>query len=132
MGTNYYWVEEKQPACVHCGREAVEERMHIGKSSAGWCFSLHVTDEIKSLEDWMLVWKRPGHIENEYNEKLTVEEILDRITNRGVPPGTWKDSSDLSRNSAIPGPNNLARHAIGWHVVGHGPGTWDLCEGYFS
>jgi hypothetical protein len=36
MGTNYYMPVEK---CDHCGHKP--KALHIGKSSAGWCFSLN-------------------------------------------------------------------------------------------
>ena len=124
MGTNYYWIDEN--------KAADDPPLHIGKASVGWCFSLHITEEIRSLEDWRVVWARPGYIKNEYGERLTIEEMLDVITNRSHPQPLGWSPAEFSKNSAIPGPNNLARHAIGWHVVAHGPGTWDLCEGYFS
>lgn len=47
MGTNYY--AEYQPPCPTCGRQ--DPPLHIGKSSAGWCFSLHVIPEL-GLNDW--------------------------------------------------------------------------------
>lgn len=40
MGTNYYL--HSQDPCEHCGRSYPE--LHIGKSSAGWVFALHVGD----------------------------------------------------------------------------------------
>ena len=42
MGTNYYF-EDSSEVCECCGRGA--ESLHIGKSSGGWCFSLHVMPE---------------------------------------------------------------------------------------
>ena len=42
MGTNYYL--HKKPPCEACGHEPAP--LHIGKSSGGWCFSLHVIPEI--------------------------------------------------------------------------------------
>jgi hypothetical protein len=46
MGTNYYVAYDY---CRHCGR--FDEEFHIGKSSAGWCFSLRVYED-KGLTDW--------------------------------------------------------------------------------
>ena len=37
MGTNYDAIE---PRCPHCNREG--RRWHIGKSSGGWAFGVHV------------------------------------------------------------------------------------------
>ncbi len=54
MGTNYYLHEK--PDCECCGRPF--EALHIGKSSSGWCFSLHVMPEdmINTLDDWRSKW----------------------------------------------------------------------------
>lgn len=65
MGTNYY-LQEKPP-CDKCGREF--ERLHIGQSSAGWCFALHVIPElgINNLADWKKRWEEhPSVIRDEY------------------------------------------------------------------
>ncbi len=132
MGTNYYWHEETKPACAHCGKSAEEEVLHIGKSSAGWCFSLHVTDEIKSLDDWKAKFAGPGKIINEYDEPLTVAQMLEIITERSWPTSSGWTAYEYSQNFAEPGPNNLARHRIGDYCVGHGEGTWDLMPGCFS
>lgn len=147
MGTNFYWHEK--PPCKCCGRAF--DRIHIGKSSCGWCFSLHVQqhggefdehDGISSLADWERQFSVPGSwIEDEYGETLTVEEMLKCIKERkggrdkseGPPWGcpTWE--SFYTQNSAQPGPEGLLRHRIdGVHCVGHGEGTWDLLVGDFS
>lgn len=47
MGTNYY---ARYEICESCDRY---EEEHIGKSSAGWTFSFHATDEIRSYVDWL-------------------------------------------------------------------------------
>lgn len=110
MGTNYYWIRDACPTCGH------GERVHIGKSSAGWVFSLHVhpEDDISSLDDWIDAW-RIGTIVNEYGETISVDEMLLVITARDEP-----------------GPDGLARHEIdGRHCIGHGAGSWDLCVGDF-
>jgi len=62
MGTNYY---AQQDSCRHCGRCNKYDRYHIGKSSGGWNFSLHVKGpqehaanhelpegKFSCLEDW--------------------------------------------------------------------------------
>lgn len=110
MGTNYYWYEEKK-ACECCGRPF--EPLHIGKSSAGWTFSLHVLPEqgIVDLESWVQKWRSGGIIEDEYGRQRTVEDMLDIITKRSHPRG-------------------LSRH-IGRRARYGGP-TWDLIEGDFS
>jgi hypothetical protein len=111
MGTNYYLIGD---TCPHCGRG--EDRKHIGKSSAGWCFALHVDGDIKSLADWQSLWSKPGaKIEDEYGSGLTPELMLSYITER-----SWKGAAP--RHQPIDG----------HHVIGHGDGTYDLMVGDFS
>jgi len=54
MGTNYY---AHFDPCPHCGRPKTEE--HIGKSSWGWTFSFHGTEEIRSWSDWKKILSHP-------------------------------------------------------------------------
>jgi len=130
MGTNYYLEFD---VCPTCGRSA--DRLHIGKSSGGWCFGLHVIpeEEINSLEDWKQKWNTPKSIiKDEYGEAVSPEKMLEIITERnwgreGILPSQW-----YQENHAEPGPNGLARHRIGPYCVGHGEGTWDLIPGEFS
>lgn len=66
MGTNYY---VKFPPCPCCGHLNDE---HIGKSSAGWTFSFHATDKIKSAKDWMLVLSQHNaKIYDEYGQEIS-------------------------------------------------------------
>jgi hypothetical protein len=137
MGTNYYH-HEKEP-CPTCGH--AEEGRHIGKSSAGWCFSLHVypEDGINDLPDWQARWS-VGRIVNEYRETISAEEMLRIVTKRecgkpktgDVPWGyaTW--SHFYERNHAVPGPKNLLRHQLGEFCLKHGDGTWDCIAREFS
>jgi hypothetical protein len=132
MGTNYYFY--KKPPCGHCGRPF--DRLHIGKSSGGWCFTLHVIPEmgINDLEDWEKVWQAPGaYIENEYGYRITFNEMKRIITDRSWPPKHKSINQEwYDRNHSEPGPNGLARHKIGMGCVKHGAGTWDCVEGEFS
>ncbi len=133
MGTNYYFHDRRDCPC--CKRPFPE--LHIGKSSAGWCFALHVIPEdgINDLQDWEGNFLDPeSYIENEYGEQVSVEKMLDVIKNRswdrGVFIWTPKDYAD---NHAEPGPNGLVRHKIDGHrCVKHGEGTWDCIKGDFS
>ena len=129
MGTNYY-VSDQEP-CAHCGRPYDE--LHIGKSSAGWCFSLHEIPE-RGLTDWP-EWRaflndRP-HIRDEYGRSLTLDELEQVITNR-----TWTyrvhDAEWYHQNNAEPGPDGTVRHQIGRYCTKHGAGTWDVIPGEFS
>ena len=111
--------------------------LHVGKSSGGWCFSLHVIPErgINSLRDWIEVFIDPERvIISEYREEMSLEEMMRVITQRSRPPGYEWDQATLDRNFAEPGPNNLVRHRLGEdsHCIGHGEGTWDLITGHFS
>ena len=139
MGTNYY-LEEREP-CPECGRPY--DRRHIGKSSAGWCFGLHVhpDDRINGLEDWVGLWSKPeATISNEYGETLTPQQMYGIITDREwqrdggkCPPGysDWDHFHAMNHSQA--GPEGLLRHRIdGRHCIGHGDGTWDLMVGEFS
>lgn len=127
MGTNYYL---RTDPCPHCGRS--DEELHIGKSSAGWCFSLHVMPEdgIDGLEAWEQRWKT-GRIFNEYREEVAPEEMRRIITERSWPERP-REESFYRQNHAVPGPNGMVRHAVGRHCLGHGEGTWDLITGEFS
>lgn len=137
MGTNYYL--ETQPPCPTCGREY--ESRHIGKSSAGWCFALHVYPEesTMNLEDWKQDW-RGKQIVDEYGRKLTPDEMLAVITDRHWlrrdEPLGYKDWAEFHRiNHSEEGPNGLLRHRIGdlqSGCVAHGEGTWDYIVGEFS
>ena len=145
MGTNYYWTP--CPSCPHCGRPY--EKVHIGKSSCGWVFALHVIppDEVgnyaflpeagvMSLSDWWALWTRPGSkIADEYGRELTPKQMLSVITDRHEPAGNSKWSErDYQANHAVPG-TGLAYGLARIHpdyCYGHGPGTWDLVTGEFS
>lgn len=134
MGTNYYWVKLKSEPCSHCGRFDQEEERHIGKSSAGWCFSLHVypAEGINTLEDWEKLMGQPGSlIRDEYGGTVSVDEMLSRIRDR-----KWDRRKptvmELIQNDAEAGPNGLLRHRMDGYCVGHGEGTWDYIDGDFS
>jgi hypothetical protein len=109
MGTNYDWLE----ACPHCGGRLEGLRLHIGKSSAGWCFSLRVHPDrgIHSLEDWKKRWESGGEIVDEYNRLSTVPEMLRTILDRGP---------------------NLLRHEPRDPGDRPGDGTYDITEREFS
>lgn len=141
MGTNFYL--HTKPDCEHCG--AKSEPLHIGKSSGGWCFSLHVIPEmgINTLDDWRKLWLEPGtRIEDEYGRDIGPDEMESIISKRhggmsfdemrwyGV--GYTGEADFHRRNYSMRGPNNLLRHRLGDHCVGHGEGTWDYIVGDFS
>lgn len=135
MGTNYYITE----SCPCCGRE--DEPKHLGKSSAGWCFALHVyPDEgINDLSDWEKLWEGKTIID-EYGDWINTKQMRDIITNREgndkqeKNPFGYKSWVEFHRlNQSELGPNNLIRRQVdSYHCIGHGDGTWDLIVGEFS
>lgn len=131
MGTNYYWYQG--PPCPHCERN--DKPLHIGKSSAGWCFALHIypEDGINTYEDWRSKFNVVGsYIEDEYGKTVSVSEMLDIIIDRCSGSRNFSDMW-LVMNHACTGPNNLVRSIVdGSHCVGHGKGTWDYFIGEFS
>src|SRR5574343_247602 len=133
MGTNYYIIDRSE-LCSACGRG--EEKLHIGKSSYGWHFSLHIIPEknINNLDDWVKYFDNPKvYIEDEYGTFVTPAEMMDVITKRSHINNKPTSASWYQENHAEPGLNNLVRHiADGVHCVGHGEGTYDYIIGEFS
>jgi hypothetical protein len=67
VGTNYYWHERLKCKC--CNRPYPKK--HIGKSSFGYAFALHIYPEegIYNLNDWQKLFNVPNSwITNEYGE----------------------------------------------------------------
>jgi hypothetical protein len=140
MGTNYYWHNPKP--CETCGHDPHEPK-HIGKSSGGWCFSLHVYphEDIHDIDGWERLWETPGSwIEDEYGERVAPARMRSVIMDRGrkedwdrTPLGykSWDNFHEM--NHSEPGPAGLLRHQImPGHCIGHGAGTWDMIVGEFS
>lgn len=133
MGTNYYL---HSPKCFHCGKEE-EPPIHLGKSSGGWCFSLHVMPE-EGICNWQDVQAliedklcKEWCIKNEYGDQISLVDFMKVVTERSWRH-PWGHNSWLV-NNAVQGPNNLARHVIDhWHCIGHGEGTYDYITGEFS
>lgn len=154
MGTNYYL---RTAPIIPLGHLA--EEVHLGKSSYGWTFALHVLPEcgIHDLSD-MTTWldkkleNKRSVIVNEYGERLTLLQFLEVVAKRSNP-ARIKDGWDYDwwslpeslrmhsydseehfhrANNSERGPSGLLRRQIGEFCIGHGSGTWDLCVGYFS
>lgn len=88
MGTNYYW---RHNICEHCGRY---EEVHIGKSSAGWQFTLHgyrdnlihlsdpeveLSVKVLSWKDWKELLSREGKIFNEYGNEVPLADLVANV-----------------------------------------------------
>lgn len=133
MSTNYYLHIDECTACGH-----PQYRLHIGKSSYGWCFSLRVYSNmvfvggttklwIRTLHDWKTAWSH-GVIRDEYHKIISHEKMLGIIAERSYPT----PPENMDKYSTY-GPNNLMRHVIdNIHCIGHGEGTWDYIIGDFS
>lgn len=123
MGTNFYLHRPSESRCLTCGHDPQNKPLHIGKSSFGWRFSLHIIPEenIMNLDDWKREWDKDGaYIENEYKDKITPEAMLAIITERG--------DGRYCRKGV-----ELMRHEPdGRHCLGCGEGTYDYIVGEFS
>lgn len=132
MGTNYY---------LH-DRETDLELLHIGKSSAGWCFSLHVyptgrlnssimkhchhpyentypiDTPIYNLADWKkLFFDRKYIIRDEYGDDVLPKDMIETITKRGRSLSEYQ----------------LRRHTVDdRYCIGNAHGTYDFIVGDFS
>ena len=105
MGINYYICEQYED-----GDEI--EIYHIGKSSYGWCFALHVEPDkgIKDLNDIQKLWQGKI-IRDEDGQKVSEKEMLQKITNRELG---WRHEVSDS------------------FCVGQGEGPYDYIKGVFS
>jgi hypothetical protein len=119
-----------------------ERGVHIGKSSAGWVFSLHVYPAMpgfpQSLDDYRKCFADGWVIHDEYGGLVEPAEMLRRIVDRtGYPDGQSPWTPGQLRNHAHGcevGPRGLARSKISPdHCIGHGPGeeTYSLIVGEF-
>ena len=115
MGTNYYHHPSGERECPHFHQETPNQ--HIGKSSFGWAFSLHVYphDGIVELADWVAKWKEGGKIFDENHEEISIEEMIATITDREHPEGLrYHTPSEWGLDAK------------------RGLGTYDLCNYEFS
>ena len=133
MGTNYYLVKgehypESDPAHPLSGilkpGTGGPLKIHIGKSSGGWCFSLHVYPDhgIHTLADWKNFAKKMisegWRAEDEYYFAHTPDQLWDIVERVG-----WKRPAD----------QKFRRHEIlDGYCVGNGEGLYDYVIGEFS
>jgi hypothetical protein len=88
MGTNYYYETDAGKECPTCHRYDEGQRLHIGKGSMGWAFSLRVypDKDLCSLADWCLLWlSGEGQIRDEYGEIVSPQEMFTIVARRAVP-----------------------------------------------
>ena len=72
MGTNYYEIID---CCDKCGRGS--EELHIGKSSMGWPFAIHVIPHmgLNSWKNWYERLSKGGVIKDEYGSVVSLQEL---------------------------------------------------------
>lgn len=115
MGTNYYLTLAELAEVPHAELwEQPPPRLHIGKSSYGWTFGLHVYPKSKTrpkdLQEWRALFSNSDfHIVDEYDRQISTREMLNVILDR-----------DYSHRQIVDG-----HVCIGW-----GDGSYDLCIGY--
>lgn len=145
MGTNFY-LHPLVNVCEHCERGDQSEPLHVGKSSAGWCFALrvHPDNGINSLDDWRMRWAGDSVvIRDEYGTDVSPVDMERTITQRRFfrDGESWDDKNWMGyadeadfhrKNESERGPHGLLRHRIGRHCISHGDGTWDIMRGEFS
>lgn len=145
MGTNYYLQKRAAAPCVTCGHQAKHEELHVGKSSAGWVFSLriHPDEGIHGLEDWKARFL-DGVIEDEYGKAVSAEEMVANITKRSwphdpdMPPHgyiSWREMLRLNRARITPEGLLASVARPGSPYATRDPedgGTYQLCDYEFS
>lgn len=109
MSTNYYLMHPSYQ--LTDGYITSDNSTHIGTSSVGWCFALHIIPEhgIKTLGDWIPLLKR-GIILDEYGRDISFTDMLNIIANR----------------------NPSCKHQQECINTNHGEGSWDYITGEFS
>lgn len=83
MGTNFYLVKR-----CSCGEAFIGDKIHLGKSSAGWSFSFrgyrgpynHQLDgfvtQVENIQEWKDLIEQNGfEIEDEYGDKWEIDEF---------------------------------------------------------
>lgn len=92
MGTNYY-ARIGPERCEACGRET--ERIHLGKSSAGWLFSFrHQPDHYVDFPSFCAFLKRADvTVTDEYGDTVTPEELIRWIDEKQKAPGAHRHAN---------------------------------------
>lgn len=88
MGTNYYYVKFKR--CKEC-ENVSQEKIHIGKSSAGWKFHFQY-ESFDKPENWKEELKNK-FIFDEYNREITYREFIDKVESKQGDKKTLGDKS---------------------------------------
>ncbi len=90
MGTNYYLNTDY---CPCCGQS--KQRLHIGKSSAGWRFNFDGED-LKTMDiDKIKEKLKYGNIENEYGEQFSYDDFFAMVEQKQAEEPRSHDSYTL-------------------------------------
>ena len=148
MGTNYYLHIKKPDQKVVTPMSF--NTYHIGKSSYGWAFSLHVDEyegvnSLQDLKNKILEAGENAIIQDEYENIFTLDELLSVILDRSW--GNYCASEEVFKTSKHMFPDDsftstrhkiyksMRRHTIdgrfcvGWSSEEE---TYDLIQGEFS
>jgi len=78
MGTNFY---ARINPCKTCGE--AKEVIHIGKSSFGWTFTFHATEEIKSYKQWLeILSSKKVKIFDEYDREISLKNFKELVEDK--------------------------------------------------
>lgn len=129
MAVNYYAVKGDWPSAgefesLKMGYSGRPAMIHVGKSSGGWNFLLHVYPEqdIKTLSDWKALAERliadGWRFESEDRKEISADALW-----RVVERADYRDSDLMHMRRSKPSPN---------YCIGHGEGYYDYIIGDFS
>lgn len=110
-------------------------RIHIGKSSCGWKFCLHIypNHNINSFKDWYDILQNDEYIiTDEYNEVISINKMINIITKK---PRVYKkeDTGKIIDNQYIVSEVGLLQHSYqGFIVVKNETYDYLICEGLFD
>jgi hypothetical protein len=118
--------------------------LHIGKSSGGWVFALHVIPELglNDLDSWKYFLGKPGmkifeRGDGKPRQEIPLDELLKVITERKFECNDNVNHLFHVVNKSEPAANGMVRKKIdNERCVGHefavtGDATWDLIAGDF-
>ena len=135
MGTNYYALtgETIEVEC-DCGfTHVMPEKLHIGKNSYGWMFSLHAIPEkgLFELKDWEPILKR-SKILDEYGTEISFEEMRKTILKKEKRALTKDQKKKIEEHASQYG-YLLDKQSWLLHLGPRGnDGNYVICHGEFS
>lgn len=86
INNGYIWHNQFYNTLEDLAKDYYEE-IHVGKSSAGWVFLLHIHPDknIYSLEDYCNIWYDPNiALYNEYDELISPKQLEHTICDRAL------------------------------------------------